>query len=112
MRVVNRALQHADIREITVALGIVEPVADDEAVGDAKAEVIAGHLDLPRLALDEQAADSHAGGPPSSQVAEDVLQGHPGVNDVFHDQDVLVGYRLVEVLENPNDAAALGAGPI
>ena len=46
----------ADERQVAVALGVVEPVADDELVRDVEADVPHRHLDLDRLRLAQQRA--------------------------------------------------------
>src|SRR5262249_3018123 len=59
----RRAFEHqgfvedADVREVPVALGEVEPVADDEPVRDLEARVADGHVDLAPLRLRQECAD-------------------------------------------------------
>src|SRR4051794_34408776 len=54
---VDLGAQRGDVREVAVALGVVEAVADDELVGDLEADVLHRHLDLHRVGLAQQGAD-------------------------------------------------------
>src|SRR5690349_13688811 len=82
------ALEDADVGEVPVLLGEVEPVADHELRGDVEpdvAEVLVGLLEpLPH----EQCAHLEAVGTPSGQGAAQVRQREPRVDDVLHDQHV------------------------
>src|SRR5687768_13736602 len=47
-------VEDRDVREVPVALGEVEAVPDDEAIGDLEADVAHGHVDLAPLRLRQQ----------------------------------------------------------
>src|SRR5438094_532930 len=49
--------QDAHVREIAVALGEVEPVADHESIRDLEADPANGHVDLPPGRLRQQRTD-------------------------------------------------------
>jgi hypothetical protein len=50
-------MQNADEGEIAIALGVIEPVADEEFIADLKGDVVRLDLDNPLLALGEKDAD-------------------------------------------------------
>src|SRR3954453_1579499 len=57
----ERFVENADVREIPVPLGEVEPVPDHEAVLDLEARVAHRHVDLAPLGLRQERADLEAG---------------------------------------------------
>src|SRR5262245_28123291 len=97
-------LQDADVRKVPVALREVEPVTDDEPIWDLEADVTDGNVDLPPRRLRQERADLERGGTPRPEVAHQVRERKPGVDDVLDDEDVAVLERDVEVLENADDA--------
>ena len=50
-------LQRGDVAEVAVPLGVIEPVADREAVRDLEADVADRQIDPPALGLGQQRAD-------------------------------------------------------
>src|SRR5438876_3091536 len=64
----ERFVEHADVREIPVALGEVEPVSDHEAVRDLEARVTHRDVDLAPLRLRQERADLEARGLPRLAV--------------------------------------------
>src|SRR5690242_18115195 len=53
--------QHGDVRQVTVFVVVVQPVADHEAVGDLEADVVRLEGDLLAADLAQQHADADAG---------------------------------------------------
>src|SRR5215217_2440972 len=104
--------QRGDIRQVPVALRVVEPVADGELVGDLEADVAGVGLDLAPLGLGQQRADLQRGRLAGLERSHQVLQRQPGVHDVLHDQDVAALERGVEVLEDPHDAGGVRRGAV
>src|SRR5687767_14209395 len=49
--------QRRDVRQVAVALGMVQPVSDREAVRDLEADVLGGQVHLPPRGLGQQRAD-------------------------------------------------------
>src|SRR4051794_39089298 len=92
--------QRGDVRKVAVALGVVEPVADREAVRDLEADEADGKLDLAPRGLRQQRADLKRGRVARAEVAHEVLQRETRVDNVLDDQDVAALDRLVEVLED------------
>src|SRR5688500_12573957 len=83
---VDRRLQHADIRQVAVALVVVESVADDESVRDGETDVVDPDVGQAARRLVEQAADLDRGRLPVGEVAQQVVEGETGVDDVLdHD---------------------------
>ena len=96
------------VGEVAVALGVVEAVADREAVGDLEADVAGREVDAQALRLGQQGADLQRGRIARLQVAHQVLQGEAGVDDVLDDQHVAVFDRRIEVLEDAHHARGVG----
>src|SRR3990170_3083177 len=92
--------EHPDEREVAVALPVVEAVSDDEAVRDGEAEVIDRDLHQPAGRLVEERADAQRGGVLPVQVADEVVEREPGVDDVLDDEDVATLNGAREVLED------------
>ena len=67
--------ERADERQVAVALGVVEAVADDELVGDVEADVAHVDVDLGRLRLAQQGADLDRGRAARRQVGQQPGQG-------------------------------------
>src|ERR1700684_3356526 len=89
----------ADERQVTVALGIVEAVADNEGVVDIKARV--SHLDIHRRGSRLAEHDAYLDGRriPRAQVPHQPGQGQAGVDDVLDHKHVTAGDVGVQVLE-------------
>src|SRR5687768_5370083 len=51
---VDLGLERRDVRQIPVALGVVQAVADDELVRDVETDVLDRHVDLDRVRLAQQ----------------------------------------------------------
>ena len=90
-RRVDLGTEDAHEAQVAVALAVVEAVADDELVGDLKPDVVDRDVDQPPRGLVEQRADPERGRALAAQVAEQVVERQPGVDDVLDEQDVLVG---------------------
>src|SRR5690606_7942939 len=95
-------------RQVPEVMVDVEPVAVDEGVVDGEAEVVDGYLDLAPRWLRQQRGNFHAGGVAALEVAEQVLHGEAGINDVLDQDDVLACQAQVQVLDEPDLAAGLG----
>src|ERR1039458_902405 len=83
-------LQDRDERQVAMALGIVEPVADDEAIGDLEADVAGRKVHLAPLGLGQQRAHLERARIARAEVAHQVLQGQARIDDVLDDQHVAV----------------------
>src|SRR5688500_5796270 len=70
---VDRRLQHADIRQVAVALVVVESVADDESVRDGEADVVDRDVSKAACRLVEQAADLDRGRLSIGEVAQQIV---------------------------------------
>src|SRR3954452_10280806 len=97
-------VQKADIGEVAVPLGEIEPVADDELVRDLEADVSHRDVDLAAAGLRQQGADLERRGLAGLQVAHQVRERQAGVDDVLDDEHVAAGDVDVQILENAHDA--------
>src|SRR3954465_10726648 len=92
--------------EVAVALGEIEPVAENELVVDLESDV--SHRcrhDAPDR-LVQQRAHLQPAGPPVAQLAQDVGEGEAGVDDVLDQDDVAVADVGVEVFHDADPAGA------
>src|SRR5215212_3009845 len=96
-------MQDRDVRKIAVALGEVEPVADDEAVRDLEADVPDVDVVLAPLGLGEQRADVERCRLAGLEAAHEVRQRQARVDDVLDHEHVSALDVDVEVLEDPHD---------
>src|SRR5438309_3201654 len=108
---VDLGAEHAHEAEVAVVLGVVEAVADDELVGDREPDVVDRDVDEAPGGLVEQGADPERLRVLAAQVADQVIERQAGIDDVFHDQDVLAFDRRGEVLQDPDQARGLRGAP-
>src|ERR1035441_9855739 len=89
----------ADIRQVAVALGIVQAVADNEEVGDGEANVVG--LDLLQTAggLVEQRGDTQGFGVLLQKELAQVREGETGVENVLDHEHVLAFDGRIEVFD-------------
>ena len=110
VRRVDLGAQDAHEAQVAVALAVVEPVADDELVGDLEAHVVHRDVHEAPRGLVEQGADPERGRALAAQVADEVVERQPGVDDVLDEQDVLVGDaadRSFMIRTRPDDSVAV-----
>src|ERR1700756_868761 len=93
-------IEDAHVGQVAVPLGEVEPVSDDEAVRDLESDVAHRNVDLATVRLRQQGADLQGRRPPRLEVADEVREREPGVDDVLDDEDMPALDVDVEVLEN------------
>jgi hypothetical protein len=95
------------VREISVALVQVEAVADVELVRDGEADVPDGQVaDEAAVRAVEERGDRDRAGRAQPERPAEVVERQPGVDDVFHDQEVPAADVGVEVLEQADAALA------
>src|ERR1700730_16501808 len=105
---VYTGLEDADVRQIAVALRIVQAITHDELIGYAKALVV--HFDVfDALALFiEQSADTQAEGIAPLEHIYQVMQSQTAIDDIFDNQQVLLINGAFKILEDAYDATGLG----
>src|SRR5690349_6524642 len=82
---VDLRLEHADEAEVAIQLAIVEPIADDELVRDGETGVVDVDLDQAPCRLVKQRADPERRRLLAAQVAHQVVEREPRVDDVLDD---------------------------
>src|SRR4051812_48480921 len=100
-------VEHAHVRQVSVALGEIEAVADHEPIRDLEAHVADGHVDLPALRFCQKRADLEARGLARLQIAHQIGQSQTRVDDVLDDEDVPALDIDVQVLENPDNSRGI-----
>src|SRR5438874_10219244 len=79
------AFELGDVREVSVKPAEVEPVTDDKDVGDREAHVVELDLHLSALDLVDEDARAEAFGMAGLEVALEVRERQPRVDDVLDD---------------------------
>ena len=109
---VRPSLVAVDVGQVAVALGDVEAVADDEIGRDGEADVAQVELDPLLALLHQQGAHLEALGLAGEEVAAQVVQREPAVDDVLDHEDVAPVEVGVEVLDDAHDARGLGGAAV
>src|SRR4249920_3924083 len=99
--------QYADIRQVPVSLREVEPVADHEPIRDLEADPADVDVDLPPGRLRHQRGDLERGGLAGLEVADQIGERQPGVDDVLDDEHVPALDVDVQILQDAHDAGAV-----
>jgi len=94
----------ADVRQISVALGVVHAVTDDEEVGNGEADII--RVDFLNAAggLVKQRGNAQGFGVLLHEELAQIGEREAGVEDVFDDQDILAFDGLVVILDELDGA--------
>ena len=91
----------------------VEPVADEELVGDREADVAERQvLDEAAVRAVEERADGEARRVAEPESRQEVVEGQAGVDDQVDDHYVPAGDRRVEVLHDPDACMAPERAPV
>src|SRR5262249_43388259 len=96
-----------DVRDISIQVDVVEPVAEHEHVLDLLAHVAGGEGDDAPNGPVQERAHIERTRRPLSHVRQQVREGEPGVHQVLDQDDVPTFDVDVEVLEDP-DASRVG----
>src|SRR5436190_1380420 len=100
--------QRGHVREVAIALLVIEAIADGEPVRNLEADVTRGQLDLAPFGFGQQGADLQRRRVAGAEAAQQVLEREPRVHDVLDDEHVSTLDRGVEVLEDPHHARGVG----
>ena len=93
-------MQDADVLEITVSLGVVETVTDDEVVGDGKANVIALDGLQTTRRLVKQRCQTERFRAALAKNPQKIVRREAGVEDVLDEDHVQSRYVVVQILEH------------
>src|SRR5262245_53070587 len=102
----------ADVREVSVLAGIIQPVSNDELVFDAEPDVLDPDVDLAPRRFAEEARRTHVAWRAGFQNVLQIRERQTGVDDVFHDQDVAAFDRTVKILDQLYLPGRLRARPV
>lgn len=106
---VNLRFKDSDIGKVTVVLGIVETVADDEGVGNLKAAVIGGDICFSACGLIQQGSDLKGTGLSDAEPFLDISKSGAAVKDILNDKQVVILDRLVKVKDYTDLTAGNGS---
>src|SRR5579872_7042442 len=109
----RRQRKHAYVLEVAIALRVVQPVSDDEFVGNLEPDVIRLYvfLDAP-LRLVEKRGDLQRIRFALLQNTQQISEREPGVQNIFHHDDVEPFDAGVQILVEPHLAGRLAAVPV
>ena len=88
--------------KIPVPLGVVEPIADDELIGDIESDVPGFDVHLDGVWFAQQRENLERCRLARPKVLQQPRQGETGIENVFNDQDVSTLNVPVKILQNPN----------
>src|SRR5439155_10260692 len=108
---VNVRVQHAHERQIAIAFGEVQPVTDDEEIGDFKPDVVRLHVFKAAPGFVEQNAGADAARFENAQLAEHPVKGPARIENVVHQQHVAAADVEPQFLGD-HQFAGFGAGAI
>src|SRR4051812_11720908 len=108
----QRARVLRDEGQVPVALVDIEPVPDDESVGDRETHVFQFRVDALEPFFHEQGAHLERGGGARAGGLAQVPEGGAGINDVLDDEDVPIGEGGIEILHDADDATRAGGGSV
>src|SRR4051812_18315352 len=100
---VDLGAEDAHEAEIAVQLAVVQAIAHDELVGNRETDVVDRDLDEPPGGLVEQRADPERPWILAAQVADEVVERQPRVDDVLDDQDLLTLDASRQVLQDSHE---------
>ena len=82
---VEFGFQNADKRQIAVDLAVIEAIADDELIRHLETYVVEGDIYHSSGPLIQEGTDFEAGWVPGAKVVSYVVEGAPGIYDIFND---------------------------
>jgi hypothetical protein len=97
--------EDANVRHVAVALGVIEPEANDEFVGDGETDVVRLNGGDAPFWFVEQNGDAQMLGFALLKNAKEILHGHTGVKNVFDDE---YGFPLDTGVEISREAYLTG----
>ena len=93
-----------DIRKIAVSLVIIQPVSDDKLVRNLESLVVDIDLAFPSVRLVQQRTKLYGSRLSALKVFQQIAQGVAGIDDVLHNEHVLVHDRIIQILDQLDDA--------
>ena len=101
-----------DKRQIAVILIVIQTVSDDEFVGDFKAPVIGCYVCLAPFRLVQQRGDADGFRLPSEQQFLEIGERGAAVENILHQQQVVIFDRTLEVKDDSHLSGGDGRGAI
>src|SRR5215831_10907255 len=102
--------QGGHVGEVSVALLVIEAIADDEDIGDLAPDVVHRDRHRARSLLEEEGARAQRGGLTRLEVAEQIGEAEPAGADALDHDDMAVLDGLVEVLSDADHPGRGDAG--
>ena len=90
--------QNTNVEPVAVALFVIEPVTDDELVGDFKPHVGRRNLHYPAAGLIEQRRDAKRARFTLLENVAQIVERDAGVDDILDQHDVEAADFVVEIL--------------
>src|SRR5579871_2578232 len=89
---------YTDVGKVAVLFRVIEAVADHKFIGNLKSYVVALQRQLTARRFIEQGCDLQRAWLPGHQKLFQISHGQAGVENVFHEDDVLFLQRLIHIL--------------
>src|SRR5690554_87638 len=83
LALIQTGFQYADIGQVAIQLRVVEPVSDDELIGDLESDELGMDFDLAALGLVQQDAGRKRPGAALPQTFQQVVERAATVDDIF-----------------------------
>ena len=97
--------EHRNIRQITVALGIVKAVAHNKGIGYLHSGILYLYGDFPPGGLVHKRTYIYAFGVAGKQVLGQITHGQTGIHYVLHYYDIHILYGGIKILAYAHRAA-------
>ncbi len=104
-------MEHPNKRQVPVTLGIIEPVTDDEQVGNWESHIIRADGLASTRGFFQENTNTEASRASSAQAGRDAAEGLAGIEDIVDHEDIPVAEVEAEFL-GKHQFAGFAAGAI
>src|SRR5436853_330351 len=94
----------ADVWQVSVTLAVIEPIADDEFIGNLETDVFESDFNDAAGPAIQQRAHFKRFRISSGQRPQKIFQRETRVDNILNDEHILAGDIFFEVLRDSNDA--------
>src|SRR6476469_3093821 len=107
-----RPLEYAYIREVAVALLVVQPVSDHKLVGDLETDIGKPDVYQAHAGAVEEGTNTQGSGLAAPQQLKQVSERQARINHIFHYEHMPARHRLVQVFDHAHSAALACFRPV
>lgn len=102
---INRGLQDTNVGQVAVALGIIQAITHYEAIRNVKPDIIQVDGFDARSSFGQERTDAQAEGFALPEHISEIVEREPAINDIFHDQYMLLVDRTFQIFEDTYHSA-------